>query len=356
MTSARLDADFVLDRSDRFQLRLALSLRAGETVALLGPNGAGKSTAVAAIAGLIPIDSGRITLGDAVLDDPDRGVFVPVNERKIGVVFQNYLLFPNMSVVENVAFGLRSQGVSRAEAETRAGQWLGRVGLDGVATQKPRDLSGGQSQRVALARALITEPDLLLLDEPLSALDVTTRTELRHLLAEHLEAFNGPRLLITHDPTEAFLLADEVHVIEDGSVTQSGSPDDIRLRPRTSYAADLAGSNLIAGTARAGVVETGQHSLRIPDDSADGAVLLTIQPTAVSVHTHRPDGSPRNSWRTTLTNVEHLGSRVRVRTGAPLPLTIEITEGAAAELALDVGSNVWVAVKATEIGVQADRE
>ena len=355
VTPSGLEVDLTIRRSDVFQLSLDLLIPAGTTVALLGPNGAGKSTAVAAIAGLLPIDTGRITLNGAVLDDPASDVFVPADERRVGVVFQDYLLFPHLSILENVAFGLRTRRMPREQAVARTRNWLERLGLESLERRKPGDLSGGQAQRVALARALVTEPDLLLLDEPLSALDVTTRTEMRHTLAEHLDAFAGPRLLITHDPTEAFLLADDIHVIENGAVTQSGAADDIRLRPRTQYAADLAGANLISGIASAGRVDTGGQTVHIADDEVDGSVLLTIHPTAISVHNDRPEGSPRNSWPTTVERVELLGARVRLRTGPPLPLTVELTEAARAEMALTTGSTVWVAVKATEIGVQADQ-
>jgi molybdate transport system ATP-binding protein len=201
----------------------------------------------------------------------------------------------------------------------------------------------------------VIEPDLLLLDEPLAALDVTTRTELRQTLEEHLYEFPGPRLVITHDPTEAFLLADHIHIIEDGVVTQSGSADEIRLRPRSRYAADLAGSNLVAGTAARGVVDTGEQTLRIADRGIRGPVLVTIHPTAISVYPERPEGSPRNSWETTVERVEQVGDRVRLRTGTPLPLTVEVTEGARADLALEPGVRVWLAFKATEIGVQPGR-
>jgi molybdate transport system ATP-binding protein len=354
VTGPGLEADVRVDRSDGFRLEIDLTIPPGRTVALLGPNGAGKSTAVASIAGLLPIDAGRIALGGVVLDHPAEGIHVPPEQRKVGVVFQDYLLFPHLSVAENVAFGLRSRGAHHDEALSRSRSWLGRLGIEDLASRKPGDLSGGQAQRVALCRALVAEPDLLLLDEPLSALDVTTRTELRHTLGEHLAAFEGPRLLITHDATEAFLLSDDVHVIEDGRVTQAGTPDDIRLRPRTRYAADLAGSNLVAGTAHAGSVDTGSQVLQIADDELEGPVLVTINPTAVSVHARRPEGSPRNSWLTTVRRVEQLGSRARLLTGDPLPLAVEVTDQSRVELGLAPGVEIWVALKATEIGVESD--
>jgi len=351
--SGGLDATLALRRSDAFRLDVRLSIPAGRTAALLGPNGAGKSTAVAALAGTLPLDGGRIQLGAVVLDDPAVGVLVPPEERRVGVVFQDYLLFPHLSVLENVAFGLRSRGVSRSQARDRARTWIRRLDLAGLEERRPRDLSGGQAQRVALARALATEPDLLLLDEPLGALDVTTRWEVRRTLAEHLGEFRGPRLLITHDPAEAFLLADEIHVLEDGRVTQTGTPDDIRLRPRTPYAADLGDTNLLRGTARGGEVDVGSHILHVADHDVAGPVLVTVRPTSVSVHLARPQGSPRNSWPTTVARVERLGHRVRLLTGAPLPIMVEVTEEARSELGLVPGAEIWVALKATEIGVEA---
>jgi molybdate transport system ATP-binding protein len=344
----------VVGRGDSFQLDVSFSIPPGRTVALLGPNGAGKSTAVAALAGLLPIDGGRIVLGDVTLDDPEKGVLVPPDARRVGVVFQDYLLFPHLTILENVAFGLRSQKMSRAESQERAGLWLERMGLGAQVRMKPGDLSGGQAKRVALARALATEPDLLLLDEPLSALDVTTRVQLRRVLVEHLDGFSGPRLFITHDPTEAFLLADEIHIIEQGKVSQAGSADDIRLRPRTPYAADLAGSNLVAGVASGGVVQTGTHALHIVDHEISGQVLATIRPAAISVHLREPEGSPRNSWKTTIELIEHLGERARLRTGDPLPLAVEVTSDAIRDLNLVAGTPVWVSIKATEITVEAD--
>lgn len=351
---SRLVARMGVTRSATFRLEIDLVIEPGSTVALLGPNGSGKTTAVQSLAGLLAIDEGRITLGATVLDDPDEGVFVPPEERRVGVVFQDYLLFPHLSVLENIAFGPRSHRRPRNQALAVAHVWAQRMGLDQVKSKRPGDLSGGQAQRVALGRALATDPELLLLDEPLAALDVTTRVELRRSLTDHLAGFEGPRLLITHDPIEAFLLADQVYVIEGGRVTQSGTPDEIRLRPRTNYAADLAGSNLIAGEATDGMVGVGNHVVHVADHEVTGPVLLTIPPTAISIHLQRPEGSPRNSWPTRVGRVEPRGDRVRLQVSDPLPLAVEVTRDAAEALALQPGLDVWVAVKATEIGIQGD--
>ena len=348
-----LSAAFGIHRPDGFDLELSLSIPGGETVALLGPNGAGKSTAVAALAGLLPIDSGRITLDGVTFDDPQSGSFVPPNRRQVGVLFQDGLLFPHLNVLENVAFGLRSRGVATGTAQSRAKDWLNRLGLEGLERRRPGQLSGGEAQRVALARALVIEPRLLLLDEPLSALDVTTRVQLRRTLAEHLEDFSGPRLLITHDPTEAFLLADEIHVIEGGVVSQVGSAEDIRLRPRTRYAADLAGSNLVPGVAAQASVDTGTHTIQIADAEIEGEVLLLIRPTAIALYLNEPEGSPRNTWLTKVDLIEDLGDRTRVLTGPPLPLAAEVTSVAARSLGLVPGRDIWLSIKATEIDVQS---
>jgi molybdate transport system ATP-binding protein len=348
-----LEARFGLNPSPSFRLDVELNVAPSSTAALLGPNGAGKSTAVAALAGLTGIDEGVISLDGKVVDDPANGLFIPARERRVGVVFQDYMLFPHLDVVENIAFSPRSRGVDREVAATRASEWISRLGLVGTERKRPGELSGGQAQRVALARALAGEPDLLLLDEPLAALDVTTRSELRRQLAEHLAMFPGPRLLITHEPAEAFLLADEVHIIEEGSITQSGSPDDIRLRPRTAFAADLAGANLLTGEAREGLVTLGDSILRIAEHEPIGPVLLTIAPAAVSVHLERPEGSARNAWQTTIEEMETIRDRVRIGLGPPLPITAEVTPEGAAALRLEKGRHVWVAVKATEIGVES---
>jgi molybdate transport system ATP-binding protein len=347
-----LDARLVLQRGS-FSLDVELAIPPGHTIALLGPNAAGKSTAVAALTGLLRLGGGHIRLGTRTLDDPASSTFVAADERNIGVVFQDGLLFPHLSALDNISFGLRSRGVNKRAARTAAAGWLDRVGGADIANRRPGDLSGGQAQRVALARALATDPEMILLDEPFSSLDVTDRARLRHLLDDHLADFGGPRLLITHDPAEAFLLADQIWVIENGVITQSGTPDDIRLRPRTRYVADLAGSNLMVGTAAKGTVTAGGHEITIADLKVAGPVLATIHPRAISLHRNQPEGSPRNSWPTEVLRVEHYGDRVRLQTGSPLPLTAEITPQALDSLGLEEGSSVWLSIKATEIEVAA---
>ena len=336
-------------RRESFALNLAIDLPPATTVVLLGPNGAGKSTAVALLAGLLRLDSGQIRLDGQTFDDPVSGRFVPAEQRRVGVMFQDGVLFPHLTASRNIAFGVRD----RSKRAATAAEWLSRVGLDGFGDRLPHELSGGQAQRVALARTLAADPRVLLLDEPLSALDVATRAETRRVLATHLLDFPGPRLVITHDPAEAFHFADRIDIVENGRLTQSGSVDDIRLRPTTSYAAEVAGTNLARGVAADGYVDVGGHMLQIADRSHAGAVVVSIRPSSVAVHADRPQGSPRNVWQTQVTLMETSGDRVRLRTGGPLPLNVEITLESARHLGLSRGTTVWASVKATDIEVEA---
>lgn len=348
-----LNAHLVVRRSDDFVLDFELTIAAGETVALLGPNGAGKSTTVEALAGITPLDEGYIDLGGRRLDDVAAGTFLAPEERRIGIVFQDYLLFEHLSVLDNVMFSLVSSGMRRAVARTAATGWLEALGVEALANRKPSELSGGQAQRVALARALTAEPALLLLDEALGALDVRTRSELRQVLASHLGEFDGPRLLITHDPTDAFFLADRIAILEGGVVTQVGSSEDIRRRPATAYVAALADTNLLAGRNRNGVLDLDDHphTLQTADTSIDGPVFITIHPTAIALHRDQPSGSPRNTWQTTVASVEPLGDTTRITLADPLPLGVDITPAATAALALGPGAPIWASVKATEISI-----
>jgi molybdate transport system ATP-binding protein len=335
----------------RLDLSVAFDVADGETVAVLGPNGAGKSTLLRALAGLVPLDEGRISIDDTVIDDPATRTFVVPERRSVGVMFQDYLLFPHLSVLENVAFGPRSRGVSRAEARRRAQEWLVRVGLPDRGGAKPSSLSGGQQQRVALARALVNEPRLVLLDEPLAALDVGTRTELRRDLRVQLAAFGGARVLVTHELLDAVALADRLVVLEDGRVAQTGPVQEVAARPRSRYVADLVGVNLLEGRGAGNEVALTGGGRVVTADPVAGDVYVAIQPRSVSVHRARPEGSPRNVWSGRVRGVDLLGDRVRIHVDGEVAIVAEVTPAALADLGLHEGSELWASVKATEVDV-----
>ncbi len=336
-------------RLGTLHLQVKLDVAPGETVALLGPNGAGKTTLLRVLAGLQAFHAGRVTLDGVVLDDGTH--HVPPEARPIGVVFQDYLLFPHLSALENVAFGLRSRGMPRAEARRRAAEWLEQVGLGAHQASRPTALSGGQAQRVALARALATEPRLLLLDEPLAALDASTRRETRRELRRHLTGYDGVRLVVTHDPLEAVALAERLVVIEDGHLVQTGTPAEISRQPRTRYVADLVGVNLLRGRAEGDRVVVGSGAALTVPGAGSGEVFAVVHPRAVALHRRPPEGTPRNVWQGSADGLDLEGERVRVQVGGPIPIVAEITPAAVTDLTLADGGPVWVSVKATEITV-----
>lgn len=345
-------------RRGGFEVGAAFEAAAGETVALLGPNGSGKSTLVAAIAGLRPPGDGMIVLDGNVLDDVERRVHVSPERRPIGVVFQDLLLFPHLGAIENVAFPLRARGIGKAEARARAARLLERLGVARRADARPRDLSGGEAQRVALARALVAEPSLLLLDEPLSALDVGARARVRDLVHSELGRFPGVRVLVTHDPVEASMLADRLVLLEDGRVTQVGTPEEIRAAPRSRYAADLVGVNsfhgrfepLEEGTGRISTDE-GDVIAPWPEGFEGGEVIGLLRPTDVTLSLETPAGSARNVLRGRVISVSLEGERARVRLATAPPLVAEVTRGSADRLGLRDGVLVWASFKAVEVQV-----
>ena len=350
MSDGGLDASIALSQGS-LRLEVTVRVRTGSTVAVLGPNGAGKTTLLRALAGLLPIERGTVTLGSQVLEDTSARVCLAPEDRPVGVVFQDYLLFPHLSALENVAFGLRCRGVPRADARRRSRAWLERVGLGDRVAARPRELSGGQAQRVALARALASEPRLLLLDEPLSALDASTRLEVRRELRRHLASFAGVRLLVTHDPLEAMALAEELVVLEEGRVVQSGTPADVTARPRSRYVAELVGVNLYRGHGAGDrVVLGGGETLQVAE-AGSGEVFALVHPRAVSLHRREPEGTPRNVWKGVADSLDLEGERVRVRVGGAIPIVAEVTAAAVAELELANGGEVWVSVKAAEVEV-----
>jgi molybdate transport system ATP-binding protein len=324
-----------------FRLDADLTIEPGEVVALLGPNGAGKTTALRALAGLAP--GSRVRVGESTWDG------LPAEKRPIGVVFQDYLLFAHMTALDNVAFGLRARGTRKAEADAVALRWLDQVGLAGFARAKPRTLSGGQAQRVALARALATSPELLLLDEPLAALDAATRLRVRSELARHLQDYPGHTLLVTHDPLDAMVLADRIVILENGRVVQEGVPRDVVRQPRTDYVAHLVGLNFYRGAASGTEVRLDGGGVLTIAEPAEGPVHVVFPPSAVSLFQEKPTGSPRNTWPATVSGVEQHAHTTRVDLDGSPAVLADVTTATVAELRLQPGHTMWVSLKATEI-------
>ena len=348
-----LEARVALHLGD-LALDVEISASAGATVAVVGPNGAGKTTLLRAVAGLMPIEEGRVVLDGDVLGDPAAGRHVLPEDRAVGFVFQDYLLFPHLSVLDNVAFGPRCRGSRRADADRLAQEQLDRLDIGDLAAARPSQISGGQAQRVALARALAASPRLLLLDEPMAALDASTRADVRLDLRRRLASFAGARVIVTHDPVDAIALAETLVVLEGGRVVQSGTPAEIASRPRSQYVADLVGVNLVRGVSRGTEIVVDGGGSVTAADAHNGRVLATIHPRAVALYPEPPEGSPRNVWAGRIMAVEPLGERVRVRVAGPPAVVAELTLAAASALALAEGQEAWVSIKATDVAVYCD--
>lgn len=334
-----------------FTLDATVEVDDGSVLALVGPNGSGKTTLLNVVAGLQPLDRGTVRIGATAVDDPAAGRFVPPESRAVGVVFQEYVLFPHLDARDNVAFGLRARGWRRGPARQLAEQWLDRLGVAHVARSRPSDLSGGQAQRVALARALALEPDVLLLDEPLSALDARTRDEIRRDLRAHLEAFPGAAIVVTHDALDAAALADRVAILDGGRLLQVGEADEVLAHPRSPYVADLVGVNLLEGYGRGGEVELASGGRVVVAEPVHGPVFVAIDPRAVVLSAERPSGSARNVWHLRIAGVESVGERARVRLEGTVSLVGEVTTASVAALGLAEGRGTWCSVKATEVRV-----
>ena len=333
-------------------LQVQFEVKAGGLIALLGPNGSGKTTVLRCLAGLAPIDSGRIAIDEVVVDDPTAGTFIEPEQRSTGFVYQNYVLFEHLSVIENVAYGLRARKTAKSQARAVALEWIERVGLGEYAALRPRALSGGQAQRAALARALATNPRLLLLDEPLAALDAGTRSVVRRDLFRHLETFDGMRILVTHDPVDAYALADRVAILDGGRIVQTGTLAEVSAHPRSRYVADLMGVNLVSGTIDHGVLVTQGGAQVVIAAELTGPAFAVIRPNSILLGNDQPTGtSARNIWNGIVGDIDRLGDRLRISIVGALPLTAEITPAALEALRLRPGDEVYASVKATEIDV-----
>ena len=326
----------------------------GETVALLGPNGAGKSTVLAVAAGLIRPDRGEITLDGRPLTTTGgsgRHAWVAPHDREIALLAQDPLLFPHLSVLDNVEFAPRARGVARSQAHATARHWLDQVGVAELADRKPSQISGGQAQRVAVARALAADPRLLLLDEPMAALDVAVTPALRQTLRSVLAERSV--ILVTHDALDALLLADSVIVLDRGRIVEQGPAAEVLTRPRSAFAARIAGLNILHGTWHGDRVQTVdgatiQGMVDGPGPRDGDTAVAVFSPSAVSVFREPPGGSPRNVLAARVTEIEPHGDRIRVRAAG---LSADVTAQAVAELDLVPGADVTFSVKATEVAV-----
>lgn len=335
---------------------LELRLDDGDRLAVLGPNGSGKSTLLSILAGTLRPDCGRAVLDDLLLFDVQgrRGRWLPPHARRVALLAQDPLLFPHLSVLDNVAFGPRSTRVRRLDAHRRARHWLDQVDAATLSDRKPTELSGGQAQRVAVARAVATDPRLLLLDEPLAALDVAAAPMLRRILRDVLT--DRPTIVVTHDLLDAVLLSNRVIVLDHGRIVESGATLDVLRRPRSPFTARLAGLNLITGTAHDGALLpshggfeiSGVASIPLAQGEPSTAVF---SPTVVSVYLEEPHGSPRNVFTVTLTELEPRDDQVRVRavTATGESLTADLTTASVGELDLYPGRAAFYAVKATTV-------
>lgn len=361
MTGSVLQLSITVPRN-QFTVSVELEVPAGRTLALLGPNGAGKSTVLSVVAGLLSPRPGLVRLGDRVLTDSAKGVAVPPQDRRVALMGQDPLLFPHLSALENVAFGPRARGAGRARSRVAAQEWLARMGIGELAGRRPRAMSGGQQQRVALARALAADPQLVLLDEPLGALDARTAPEIRQMLRRHLTESGTTAMLVTHDPLDAAVLADQIVVIDAGQVVDSGPTQTVLNTPRSAFGATLAGLNLLPGTATASSAEGETATVRVADDlvltgiahtalSAGDEAAAVFAPAAAAVFAGPVDGSPRNQWPATVGSVEAVGPTVRVHFPGPVDVAADLTPAATAELGLVPGSAVQLVVKATEIRI-----
>lgn len=337
-----------------YDLEVCLEIGQRETLALVGPTGCGKTTVLRILAGLERPEQGVVMIDGTHVVDVGSGTWVTPQQRRVGMVFQDYALFPHLSVLRNVEFGARARSLPRGQARKAALEALAAVGLDQLADVRATELSGGQQQRVSLARALASGPRALLLDEPMSALDASTRREVRAELRRFLEGISCPAIVVTHDVVDALTLGDRVCVMHEGKVVQVGDRADLLSRPRSPFVAEFLGVNLISGeaatTGEGTEVTCGDLKL-LSADAAQGPVQVTFSPWDVVLSHTRPEGSARNVLRATVSGITHMGGRSRIALNGGVSIVAEITYGAHEELGLGLGDEVYAAIKAAAIHV-----
>jgi molybdate transport system ATP-binding protein len=333
------------------RLDVALTVEPGECLALAGPSGAGKTSALRVAAGLLRPAHGRVEANGQTWLDTTRGVDVPAERRRCGYVFQDYALFPHLTAWQNVAYPLRRIG--RRQRRERALALLDRFGLAGHAEAHPRTLSGGERQRVAVARALARAPEVLLLDEPLSALDARTRARAARELAAVLRESDAPALLVTHDFAEAAQLGHRVGVIDGGQIVQRGTASELAAAPRSAFVADFTGAVVLTGTAHAAGdglthVELDGGGTVASTDPGHGAVAVSVYPWEIAIEraAEEPHGSARNRLPAEVLSITAVGNRVRLGLAGPQPLVAEITLASAERLGLHAGARVTATWKA----------
>ena len=335
-----------------FELQAGLEVGPGECLALVGPSGAGKSTVLRAIAGLHRPDRGRVTHAGEAWFDREAGIDRPPERRSCGYLFQDYALFPHLSAWRNVAFGLAE--LPRGERRERAMRTLAAFGAAELADASPTELSGGERQRVALARALAREPDVLLLDEPLSALDSRTAASAARELGAVVSSSSGPTVVVTHDFAQAALLADSIGVIDRGRIVQRGTAAELSAKPASAFVADFTGAVVLTGTAARAASGNTVVALEgggevVSTEAATGAVGVAVYPWEITLEPagEARHGSALNRLDARVTSVTEVGSRVRVGLLAGQPLVAEITGESAARLGLAPGVSVIATWKAT---------
>jgi len=339
-----------------FPLEIGFEVKPAETLVIIGPSGCGKTTTLNLISGLVEPDEGNIALGDQVLFDGSGGVSVPTEKRSIGYVFQDFALFPHMTVKENVAYGLRARRRPKAEIPNKVDNVLGLLGITHLRERRPGALSGGERQRVALARAIACDAEILLLDEPLGSLDAQTRNQVRGELQRMLRVIGQITIMVTHDYIDALTFGDKVCVMDKGRVLQMGPREELLHHPKSRFVADLTGVNFFEGTISSGSEEglaevwVGDSCLHAVCEGKDvGGVLVAFFPSEVTISPERPLGSARNVFRSQVKEIIHMGDKVRVSLNGALPMCAEISAEALKELRLGEGDTVYASLKATAI-------